>query len=173
MNWQQHSMNVCSLSLEIGRELKLKDGCIHNLIIAARFHDIGKERIPNHILYKKDKLSVDEWNIIKSHCILGYEMLKKRGYNDDIINGVLYHHEKYDGTGYMAGLSGNNINLISRIITVADSYDAMVSNRIYSEALSEEEALNEIEKNLGIQFDPTIGEIFVMNKIKRGAYNWI
>lgn len=124
-------------------------------------HDIGKIALDYSILEKEGKLTIDEYNIVKKHPEVGYRILKSAGVNQDILDGVLYHHESYDGTGYPMGLQGKKIPLLARVLTICDAYDAMLSNRPYRKALSSERALNELKECAGTQFDPNLVVFFI------------
>ena len=119
-------------------------------------HDIGKIGVPDEVLNKKGRLTDEEFMQIKKHPAIGGEILQSFDAVQGISDGAKYHHERYDGRGYCEGLSGEEIPLVARIIGVADSYDAMQSNRVYRPGLSEEVILNELKKNAGTQFDPKI-----------------
>lgn len=121
-------------------------------------HDCGKISVPVNILLKPGKLTDEEYEVIKSHTIYGEKMLRDFSSIEGIDLGALYHHERYDGKGYPHGLSGENIPLIARIICVADSLDAMNSNRCYRPRLTREVILEELENNKGKQFDPEVVE---------------
>ena len=127
-------------------------------------HDIGKIGIPEHILMKNGKLTNEEYEVIKIHPTIGYNMIKHVAdfHKNGILDMVLYHHERYDGKGYPAGLKGNQIPLYARIAAVADTFDAMTTERVYREELSLDYTLNEIRKNKGTQFDPDIVDLFLV-----------
>jgi HD-GYP domain-containing protein (c-di-GMP phosphodiesterase class II) len=155
-----HSLNVAVLSIIIGVALKLSNAMIQELAIGALIHDIGKMRVDKHILNKPGKLNHDEFQHMKNHSQLGYEYLLN---NADIsINSkiaTLYHHERLDGTGYPEGLRGDSIPLFSRIISVADVYDALTSDRPYRKAMLPSDAIEYIMGGYGTKFDPEIVEI--------------
>lgn len=156
-----HSNNVMHLCLSMAKILKFSYMDYFHMSLCAKFHDIGKYYIPDYILDKKDKLSDYEYEIVKAHCIFGAAILKRYGYDISITYPVLCHHERYDGLGYMIGLKGEQIPLYSRIISIADSFDAMTNIRPYSKPISALDALDEIERCSGSQFDPLLAEIFV------------
>lgn len=122
-------------------------------------HDVGKLTTPDSILLKTGRLTGEEFEIIKNHTVEGAHICRSLEISDDLIKGVLYHHERWDGKGYPEGLKGEEIPLIGRILCVADSIDAMASNRAYRDALSFEYIYNEIEKGRGTQFDPEIADL--------------
>lgn len=153
-----HSERVASMAYEISKSLGIKGIELENIHIAAHLHDIGKIGVPDKILNKKGKLLTHEWEYIKTHPKIGFDILSKSNRLKHISKIVLYHHERWDGKGYPMGLSQMGIPLGSRIIAVCDSIDAMTSNRPYREAMSFEECINEILINKGLMFDPVIVE---------------
>ena len=124
-------------------------------------HDCGKIGIPDAILNKPDKLTEEEYEIIKTHTIQGNRILKDFTSIEGIRDGALYHHERYDGKGYPQGLKGEEIPLIARIICVADSFDVMNSERCYQHKMTKEDILEQLEINKGAQFDPKIVDCFL------------
>ena len=158
---KQHSQNVMKYAVMIGEALKFDDEKITKLKLAAQLHDIGKIGIPDYILSKNEPLTDEEFYEIKLHPEKGYRILSAYPDLSEYANYVFYHHERYDGTGYPRGMSGEDIPLFSRVISVADAYDAMTEERVYKKSRTKEEALNEILKFRGTQFDPRIADIFV------------
>ncbi len=161
----QHSTRVTNFSLTMGNILKLSEEDKDVLYIASSLHDIGKVGIPDSILLKKDKLTDEEFRIIKRHPDIGADILKPlppMARETDIIR---YHHERYDGKGYPSGIGGQEIPLLSRIITLADAYDAMTSDRPYRNGLLTDKAIEEIKRCTGSQFDPELASIFIKNVI--------
>jgi diguanylate cyclase (GGDEF)-like protein/putative nucleotidyltransferase with HDIG domain len=156
-----HSDSVTRYSLALAKKLGLSESELENLKAAALLHDIGKIGTPDSILRKPGPLKIDEWQIIEDHPRIGSEILEKVQQLSSIVPAVRHHHERYDGLGYPNGLVGRNIPLIARIIALADSYDAMTSDRTYRRALSPEEALEEMRRCAGTQFDPELVEIFI------------
>ena len=156
-----HSERVSQICRKIGEALQLRSDEIAELEMAGLFHDIGKISIPDSILEKPAALTHEEYDIIKSHTENGYQILRAADEYSDLAIDALYHHEHYDGKGYPEGLKGDSIPLNSRIIAVADAYEAMTSNRPYRKALSREYALNELKKYAGTQFDPKIVDVFL------------
>ena len=156
-----HSRNVAAYVMAIASQLHLPVREIKLLHHAALLHDIGKIGIPESILNKKGKLTGDEYNIIKMHPETGYNILRPVTAFGSFINSVRYHHELYNGKGYPFGLRKEDIPYHARILTVADCFDAMTSDRVYRKAPGIEYALSEIRKNIGSQFDPEIAETFL------------
>jgi len=129
--------------------------------MAGLLHDVGKIGVPEAVLQKAGRLTNEEFEQMKRHPGVGAKILADIKQVEDIIPGVLHHHERYDGKGYPAGLSGQEIPLMGRIICLADCFDAMTSNRTYRRALPLEVALCEIRRCSGTQFDPTLAESFL------------
>ncbi len=165
---ERHSSRVSELSEKIGKDYGLSDREVFELKSAGWLHDIGKIAINENILNKKGKLTHEEMVEIKRHPEIGYRILNAVNEMSEISEYVLAHHERWDGKGYPKGLSGNQIPLQARIIAVADSFDAMTRERTYRAVLSEEEAIEEIRRNSGTQFDPNIVEVFI-NKVMKKA----
>ena len=151
-----HSERVSKLCRKIGQAMKLDDEMIKELEITGLMHDIGKIAINNDILNKPGKLTDSEFEEIKKHPEISYHILKSADVYTRLAEYVLSHHERWDGKGYPRGLSGEDIPLVSRIITVADAYEAMTAIRTYKEAFSNEKALEELKRCSGTQFDPEI-----------------
>jgi putative nucleotidyltransferase with HDIG domain len=156
-----HSQNVCDYALKIAKKLNLSEKEFETLKYSALLHDIGKMFIRHSILNKPDKLTKEEYEKMKQHSFYGYQVLSRSEELIDIGKIILHHHERYDGNGYPDKLSGNQIPLLSRIISVCDAYDTMVSKRIYKRSMTKQQALEELLNNSGTQFDPEIVEIFV------------
>ena len=155
-----HSTNVAVIARAIATQMGLSEHEQTQIEISAILHDIGKIGIPDEVLKKEDHLTDEEWKIIKKHPILGVKILEPI---DSLKNnpGVLYHHERFDGNGYPSGLKGYAIPLAARIISVADAYDAMTSNRVYRASCSHQQALSVIVENAGSQFCPQVVAAFV------------
>ena len=157
----QHSQRVSEYAVMIGRELGFTEKECENLRKAALLHDIGKIGIPDRILNKPGKLTDEEYIIMKSHVTHGAEILKDFTMVEHVVEGALYHHERYDGRGYVSGLKGEEIPIYGRIIGVADTFDAMTQNRVYRQGLGIDFVVEEIERCKGTQFDPRIADIML------------
>ena len=158
---KEHSDRVSNICMLIGEKLGMQTNDLNMLKAISVLHDIGKIAIDDHILNKPGKLNNEEWENIKRHPEIGYRILSSSPEYISIAEDILYHHERYDGKGYPRGLKGKEIPIRARIITIADSFDAMVSDRPYRKALSKNEALEEIKRCAGSQFDPDIANIFI------------
>lgn len=156
-----HSENVAELSRLIAIELKLSEKEIKQTYWAGILHDIGKTVVPKEILNKKSELTENEYDITKNHPVWGHKVLKNSKQLSSIANFVLYHHEKWDSSGYPVGLKEDEIPLISQILSIADTWDAMTSKRSYRDPLSYNEAIAEIIKNSGKQFNPNLVAVFL------------
>lgn len=157
----EHSFRVADYCKIIAQELCLSVKGIEILVTAARVHDLGKISVPDSILLKNGPLTAAEREIMSNHSLAGYQILSKLEFYKSGAKLVLYHHERYDGKGYPKGLRGENIPFGARILAVADSYDAMTSDRPYRKAMSTEEAIKELVKCSGTQFDSQVVEAFL------------
>jgi putative nucleotidyltransferase with HDIG domain len=159
-----HSVNVAFYSMLIAKWLKLSDFEINKAIQSGLLHDVGKIKIPNEVLNKRGVLTKKEYDIIKNHTLLGYEIVENiNGIDKDIKNAVLLHHERMDGSGYPFCYHANRLNLYSRIVAVADVFDAMTSERIYKSRSTPFDAL-EMFQTVGItMFDTKILNVFTSN----------
>lgn len=158
---EQHSVRVSELCKSMGESLGLTERKIHELKIAGLLHDIGKIAIEENILNKPGKLTSDEVKEIRRHPEIGYRILSTVHEISEIAQYVLLHHEMWNGNGYPKGLKGDNIPIESRIIAIADTYDAITSERSYRKALSKEFAVEELKRNSGIQFDSELVDVFI------------
>ena len=158
---EAHSKRVSDYSYKLAKALRLSEKEAEEMKLAGLLHDIGKIAVQNRVVNKIGKLSEEEYVEMKLHAEKGYRILSSIENMGDIAIFIKHHHERFDGAGYPSGLKGNQIPLYSRIITIADSYDAMISERPYKEALSRENGIKELRKHSGSQFDPTIVEVFI------------
>ena len=162
-----HSNRVAQYTKKLAAEIGFEGEELDRIYYVALLHDCGKIGVPDNILGKPGRLTNEEFEVIKSHTTRGSEILRHFKSLENADEGARYHHEKYDGTGYPEGLKGEDIPLIARMICVADSYDAMNSNRVYRSKLSKEDIINEIERNKGTQFDPKLADVF-LKLVKNG-----
>ena len=156
-----HSLRVAEYSKEIARRMGKSAKEQDTIYYAGLLHDVGKIRIPVEVINNPGTLSDEEFEQIKIHPVTSYHILKDIFDDPNIKNGAKFHHERYDGTGYPNGLKGENIPEVARIIGVADSYDAMASNRSYRKYLPQSVIRNEIKTGKGTQFDPAIADIML------------
>jgi HD-GYP domain-containing protein (c-di-GMP phosphodiesterase class II) len=161
LNTGVHSTRLAEWAVRIGRDLGLDDDCLRDLEAAAILHDIGKIGTPDAILRKPAKLTDEERAIIQKHPEYGWAVLKAVPGFERVSLFVLHHHEAYDGKGYPAGLRGDEIPIGSRIVSVMDSFDAMVSSRPYRTGLPLEEAIRRLQAGSGTQFDPVVTRHFI------------
>ena len=151
-----HQRRVAELARAIAREIGLSDWQVTGIYVAGLLHDVGKVAVPSEILSKPGKINASEFDIIKSHCRVGYDILQKIDFPWPVTRAILQHHERLDGSGYPEGLSGNDIVLEARILGVADVVEAMSSHRPYRPALGLDSALEEIKRGSGILYDSDI-----------------
>lgn len=163
---QEHAERLAELSVKLGEHLGLKGEELVELELFAMLHDIGKIGVEERILSKNGKLSDDEWIEIQKHPEIGYRITHASSELRHISHYILHHHERWDGKGYPQGLAGADIPLLSRVLSIVDSYDAMTSDRVYRKAMSQDDAIAEIQKNAGRQFDPNIAEVFVQKVLQ-------
>lgn len=162
-----HSSRVADYTRLIAKKMGYEGEELDRVYYVALLHDCGKIGVPDNILGKPGRLTDDEFEVIKSHTTRGCDILTHFKSLTGVEEGAHYHHERYDGKGYPEGKAGEDIPLIARMICVADSFDAMNSNRCYRKRLSKDDIIKEIEKNKGLQFDPKIADIF-LEIIKEG-----
>jgi len=156
-----HSERVTKISLLLGKELKLTDEQMNTLAYASILHDIGKIGIRDNVLNKTTPLTEEDWKTIFDHPTFGDAILNPIQFLEKSKKAVLYHHERHDGTGYPGKLKGSKIPLLSRIISIADTFDAIAYDRIYRKGLGKEAAIAEIQKKAGSQFDPKVVRAFL------------
>jgi HD-GYP domain-containing protein (c-di-GMP phosphodiesterase class II) len=161
LNTGVHSTRLAEWAVRIGRDLGLDDDCLRDLEVAAILHDIGKVGTPDAILKKPSKLTAEEYAVIQKHPEYGWAVLRVVPGFERVSLFVLHHHEAYDGTGYPAKLRGDEIPIGSRIVSVMDSFDAMISSRPYRRGLPMEEAIRRLEAGIGTQFDPVVTPQFI------------
>ena len=158
----EHAQRMVNLSEAVARRLRCGSEEIHNVRLAAMFHDIGKVAVPDSILHKPGPLNTDEWEVIRRHPDTGRQILSRAGGTFAIVAYIIgAHHERWDGQGYPGGLAGEQIPLAARILSVVDAYDTMVSGRVYRQPISQEEAQAELKRCAGSQFDSTVVEAFL------------
>lgn len=160
-NTSQHSVRVSEYSVMIAKKLGYGEEECENLRKTAMLHDIGKIGIPDSVLNKPARLSEEEYAVMKSHVTRGAEILKNFTMIENVADGALYHHERYDGSGYANGLKGEEIPLNARIIGIADAFDAMTANRVYRKKLDLGFVIEELKKGRGTQFDPKLVDILL------------
>jgi diguanylate cyclase (GGDEF)-like protein len=158
-----HSKRVSSLCAFLAEQLGLPEREVNRMRVAGLMHDIGKIGVEEAILNKPDRLTPEEWEVMKRHPEIGYRILSASSEFSDLSMAILEHHERWDGKGYPRGLSKERISKQARIIMIADSYDAMTSERSYKKPLSKEEAIEEIRACSGTHYDPAIVEVFLAN----------
>ncbi|MGM0367414.1 MAG: histidine kinase N-terminal 7TM domain-containing protein [Actinomycetota bacterium] len=165
---EEHAKRMKKLAVKLGQIINLPTNKIDELKLLAPLHDIGKIAVPDGILEKSSKLSKKEWGKIKTHTEVGYRIAKSSKQLSYIANGILCHHERWDGSGYPQGLAGEEIPITSRIIAIVDAFDVMVHGRPYKKAMSVEQAVKELKIFAGIQFDPHLTEKFI--KVLTGTH---
>lgn len=158
---EEHAERIAKLSKKLGETLGLNNEALNDLELLATLHDVGKISIDGSILKKAGELTENEWHEIRKHPEVGYRITNASQELKHISEYILCHHERWDGKGYPQGLSGTDIPILSRILAIVDSYDAMTQDRAYRKAMSKDDAILELLKNAGTQFDPDIVRIFV------------
>ncbi len=158
---KEHAKRLQDLAESLGKDIGLSEFELKRLKLLALFHDIGKIGTPDNILFKRGKLTGKEWEIMKKHSEDGYKMAKNIPELFPITKDILYRHERWDGTGYPKGLKGKKIPILARIISIVDAYDAMLTNKTYRKAMTKEEAIKELKRCAGTQFDPELIKRFL------------
>ena len=155
-----HVHRVSDLSVDLGSGLGLGEDDLDRLALAGVLHDVGKIHLDPGILGKPGPLNEEEFELMRRHPEMGFAMTRNR-LDPKVSEAILYHHERYDGRGYPFGLGGDEIPVLSRIVLVADAFDAMTSVRAYQPALPVDYAVSEISSNAGTQFDPQVVDVFL------------
>jgi HD-GYP domain-containing protein (c-di-GMP phosphodiesterase class II) len=161
LNTGVHSTRLAEWGMRVGRDLGVEERRMPDIEMGALLHDIGKVGIPDQILNKPGRLSDEEFQLIKRHPEFGWSVIRKLPGLEIASLYVLHHHENFDGTGYPAGLSGADIPIGARIVSVIDAFDAMVSSRPYRQGLPVDEAIRRLHESSGTQFDPAVVQSFV------------
>jgi diguanylate cyclase (GGDEF)-like protein len=164
---RMHSEKVSQLCYVMGLALGIKDELLEELKLAGLYHDIGKIAIPDAILDKPDTLTDEEFELMKTHTEIGYRILRAADDYSRLAEYALSHHERWDGKGYPRGIEKEDIPLFARIIALADSYDAMTTNRVYRPKMTKDKAIDELVRGAGKQYDPKLTKIFIKEVLKR------
>ena len=167
---ETHAKRVSEISQVIGRAMGLSEIEVGKLVVGSLLHDIGKIAVEESVINNSGALTAQEWGEMKRHPEIGYRILSSSHEMLELTECILYHHERWDGTGYPKGLKGEDIPRNARIIALADSYDAMTGERLYRQPASPEMVIEEIQRNAGIQFDPEIAQVFIDKVLKRGYH---
>ncbi len=165
-----HSQRVAHWGREIAKEIRLPAYKVEEIYVGGILHDIGKIGIEDEILNKKGKLTPEEYDKIKQHTVIGYEIILQAGMFNELLPAIRSHHERIDGRGYPDGLVGDEIPQMAKILAISDAFDAMVADRPYRKGLPVEEALQEIRRGSGTQFDPVLASHFIelVERLPRG-----
>lgn len=158
-----HSRRVSDMACFLCRKMKMTESEVQEIHIAGHLHDIGKIGVPDRVLLKEGRLNDEEWQLMKKHPQLGAEIMSKSEHFTRIAAILLHHHERWDGKGYPFGAKDEEIPIGARVIAICDSIDAMASKRSYRNALPLEVVRKEIQKNIGIMYDPEIAQLALDN----------
>lgn len=162
----KHSRRVSEYALIAATRLSLSEEEKRTIAYAAILHDIGLLSVPNNVLNKREKLNDEEWNMIRAHPVIGYNLLRGIPSLNQVSKLILYHHERFDGKGYPCGLKGETIPIGARVIAVADAFDSMTVRHAYRTAMSTQDALSELNKCTRSQFCPTAVKAFCIGYLK-------
>ncbi len=157
----QHSLRVAEYAVSLGRSLGLRETELHSLELAGRLHDLGKIGIDNSILFKPGLLTPEEYQRVQAHPELSGKILEWFEFAREEAQYIHLHHERLDGRGYPYGLMGSEIPIAARILSIADAFDAMTTNRPYRPAMTRKQAIETLRANAGTQFDPNLVETFI------------
>ena len=162
LHTREHSDRVVQLSIELGKHIELSDEELEILALGARFHDLGKIGIPDNVLHKPSRFEPAEWECMKQHSVIGERIIRALAcdHADEIALSVRHHHEHFDGSGYPDALSGTQIPIYSRIISLTDSYDAVAETRSYHKARKHSEIMDLLDSENGIKHDPDLLHAF-------------
>jgi putative nucleotidyltransferase with HDIG domain len=163
-----HTERVAAYAMALANRLEMEDEDLRRILFASLLHDIGKMGVLDSIINKPGPLTDEEWVLMKAHPAVGASIVEKMQFLTGTVEIVRHHHESWNGRGYPDGLAGEDIPLGARIVTVADSFDAMTTDRPYRKALSAEEAIHRLEEGAGVQFDPRLVRVFVEYMRKKG-----
>jgi len=158
---KEHTDRICDFAIRLGKSIKLSSSQLDELSLLALLHDIGKVAIPESILLKEGKLTEKEWKVIKRHPEIGFNIANASPQIAHIAKAILSCHENWDGSGYPMGISGESIPVISRIILISDAYDVMTNKRSYKEPMEKDDAIAELKRCSGGQFDPKLVGKFI------------
>jgi len=158
---RNHSEKVAKYAMKIASKMGFSRSTVKLIKRISLLHDVGKLAIHDGILNKTDQLTEEEWGIIRGHPLTGVDILKPVLFDQEMLSIVLHHHERYDGNGYPDHLKGDEINLLTAIVSVADAYDAMTTDRIYRKGMTKQQAMAELEKERGRQFHPKVVDVFL------------
>ncbi|MGQ9711364.1 MAG: HD-GYP domain-containing protein [Desulfotomaculales bacterium] len=167
----RHALHVTAFSVHLARNLRGTLISLADVFWGALLHDVGKIAVPQRILQKIEPLTPEEWQIIRTHPVVGHHILEGIGLSREALHVVLFHHERWDGKGYPLGIAGKAIPLEARICALADAFEAMTSDRPYRKALTYEQARDRIRLGSGTQFDPDLVEVFL--SIDPGAWAFL
>jgi len=164
---EEHTERLADYVRRMGQWLNLGQSQMDNLMLLSLLHDIGKIGIPEHILHKPGKLTDEEWIIMRKHTEIGYRIALASPELHTIAPYILTHHERWDGNGYPNGVKGDDIPLLARILSIVDAFDAMTQDRVYRRGMDTEDAIKELRRCAGSQFDPTLVDLFIQHVLNQ------